>query len=320
MIESQRIHRSRMSVVGEKGSFVICLSILLSLGLWMLWQPFDAGYADYRRTILQTLLIYWKDPTWQHGALAPLVAGWLVWRQRGVLNEMTVKGSIWGLVLLIGSGLFYYAGYKANSFYLGAASVQIFLAGAVIWILGWKQAKLLTFPWLILLFSWPLLFLEETIAFHLRLVMVKATSAVLNGVGVATFNDGTALLSAASNGKGAGDLFRLDIDAPCSGMRSLFALMMVSALFAYFRQKSLGSRLFLFFCSIPIAVVANLVRLLVLVFATMLFGQEFAVGDQEREVSTFHFLSGVVVFVVALVILQGVSNMMDWLQKKRGKE
>jgi exosortase len=279
------------------------------------WQPYDAGYGDFRRTIAKTLGMYWRDPTWQHGALAPLIAGWLVWRDRNLLAALPVRGSGWGLPVLLVSLIFYYAGFKANNFYFGVAAIQLFIAGGVLWVLGWRHARQMLFPWMILFFTWPLLFLEDTIAFRLRLLMVKTTSWVLHVVGVPAIVDGTALLSAAdeSAGRGVGAVFSLKVDGPCSGMRSLFALMMVSALFSYFRQPTWPRQWALFALSVPLAVVANLVRLLILLVASAAFGQYFAVGNEEKEVSTFHFLSGLAVFVIALAGLQAASTMMNRL-------
>jgi exosortase len=297
-----------LTVLGWALVGVVSVALILMMAI----QPFDAGYADFRRTIVQTLLIYWRDPTWQHGALAPLIAVWLVWRQRSELVQLPLNGSYWGLSLLVVSAVLYYAGFKANSFYFGVASIQLFLAGAVLWVFGWQYAQKLFFAWLILCFSWPLIFLEDTIAFRLRLVMVECASWVLNVLGVDTLVEGTSLISAPDreSGSGPGDVFNLNVDGPCSGLRSLFALMMVSALFSYFRETSVQRRIALFATSIPLAVLANLVRLLILLAATSIFGQDFAVGSEEKEVSTFHFLSGIAVFVVALVGLQAIAGLM----------
>jgi len=297
----------------------LLLGSLLGALVLLVWvQPLDAGYADYRRTIAQTLSIYWTDATWQHGALAPLIAGWLVWRQRDALIRLPAKGSWWGLMALLMSGLFYYAAFKANNFYFGIAAIQTFIAGSVLWVLGWQHATRLFFPWLILWFSWPLLFLEDTIAFRLRLIMVSATSGLLNTLGIDTLVDGTSLLSApnAAAGRAVGEWFSLKVDGPCSGMRSLFALMMVSALFSYFRQPTPLRRLLLFSTSIPLAVIANLVRLLILLAASAAFGPEFAIGSEEKEVSTFHFLSGIAVFLVALIGLQSAAVVMNRLWRR----
>lgn len=285
----------------------------LALSFLIFWQPYAAGYGDFRFTLWQELVIRWKDPTWQHGFLAPFIAGWLVWRQREALASLAVKGSFWGLLIMVLSMLFYYAGYKANNYYPGAFAIQTFVAGAVLWFWGWEHAKRLFFAWLMLAFMWPMVFLEESVGYRLRVLMVEGASLVLNTLQVDTIRDGTSLLSApdAENGRVMGQLFSLKVDGPCSGMRSLFALLMVSALFGYFSQRALWRRLLLFAFSLPLAVVANMARIFILLGGSVLFGQDFAVGNDEQEVSTFHFVSGIAVYLVALAGLQLVALLMN---------
>lgn len=284
----------------------------------MAFQPYAAGYGAFRLTLLQELLMRWKDPAWQHGFLAPFIAGWLVWRQRQAVMALPVKGSALGIVAVIISMLAYYGGYKANNYYLGAFAIQLFLAGVVVVCLGWAHARAMAFAWLMLCFMWPLVFLEDSLSFQLRELMVAVTSGLLNMIGLDCTREGTALISAPTDGRAAGALFSLKVDGPCSGMRSLFALLMVSALFGYFRHKTLPRRLFLFLCGFPLAILANMARLLLLIGGTMAFGQEFAVGDQEKEVSTFHFLSGIVVYLVALAGLEAISKLMPQRGGGRG--
>lgn len=313
LMASESTHRSRTTW--------IALGLLaLGLGLLIVFQPYAAGYGAFRRTLLEELLLRWKDPTWQHGLLAPFISGWLVWRRRETLATLPVKGSALGLAMVIVSLLSYYAGYKANNYYLGAFAIQLFIAGVVLWGLGWAFARALVFAWLMLAFMWPLVFLEESVAFRLRVVMVESVSWVLNTVGLETLREGTALISAATADRDMGALFSLKVDGPCSGMRSLFALLMVAALFGYFRQATLLRRVFLFLCGLPLAVLANMARLFILIAASMAFGQDFAVGDQDREVSTFHFLSGIAVYLVALAGLQGISRMMGKVAEEKGQQ
>lgn len=281
-----------------------------SLLLLMAVQPYAAGYGAFRMTLLEELLIRWKDPTWQHGFLAPFIAGWLVWKSKDELAALPVKGSVVGVFAVLMAMLAYFGGYKANNYYLGAFAVQLYLAGVVVACLGWAHAKRMCFAWLMLGFMWPLVFLEDSVSFRLRVLMVETTSFVLNLIGLDTIREGTALISAPDGSRTAGALFSLKVDGPCSGMRSLFALLMVSALFGYLRQKTVPRRLLLFLCGFPLAVIANMARLLILIAGTMAFGQEFAVGDQEREVSMFHFVSGIVVYLVALAGLEGVGRAM----------
>jgi len=299
---------------------VSLILIATSLVMLLMLQPYAAGYGAFRLTLLEELLMRWKDPTWQHGFLAPFIAGWLVWRQRSALMALPVRGNISGLVAVFVAMLVYFGGFKANNYYLGAFAVHLFLAGSVVVCFGWAHARALCFAWLMLSFMWPLVFLEDSLSFQLRQMMVGTTSFVLNTLGLSTIREGTALISAPVDGRTAGALFSLKVDGPCSGMRSLFALLMVAALFGYFRQRTLPRRLFLFLCGFPLAVIANMARLLILIAGTMAFGQEFAVGDQEKEVSTFHFLSGIVVYLVALAGLEGMGRVMGVVEERKRQE
>lgn len=285
----------------------LCLAALLGA------LPYAAGYGDFRLTIWQELVIRWKDPTWQHGFLAPFIAGWLVWRMRDEIASWPVRAQGTGLVVMVLALLAYFAGYKAHNFYLGALGIQGFVLAVALWLWGWRQARRLGFAWLMLGFMWPLVFMEQGVAYQLRVLTVSGVSWVLNHTGVETVRQGTALLSGPTEVRGLGELFSLKVDGPCSGMRSLFALLMVSALFGYFRQGTWARRGVLFACSVPLAVVANMARIFLLLGGTVLFGQDFAVGNEEQEVSTFHFVSGIAVYLVALAGLQGVAALMDRL-------
>lgn len=293
--------------------FWVLGGLLLGVALLVFGQPYAAGYGSHRLTLWQELVLRWKDPTWQHGALAPLIAGWLVWQRRALLAALPARGSLWGLPVMLLCLLAFYAGFKAHNYYLGAAGVQGFIAGAVLWCLGWRHFQAVGFAWVMLGFMWPLVFLESSVGYRLRVLMVEAVCQVLNGVNIGVVREGTSLMSAAVEGRAAGALFSLKVDAPCSGMRSLFALMMVSALFGWFRQRAWWRRGLLFLSSIPLAVLANMVRIFLLLGASALFGQEFAVGNEEKEVSTFHMVTGLVVYLVALAGLQGLSAGMNRL-------
>lgn len=288
------------------------LLFMFALVLVILILPYAAGYGSARMTIGRWLAIYWADPTWQHGALAPLIAAFLVWRQRLSLSALEPRPMWTGLGISALALIIFWIGYRGNFYYLGFGSLQILVAGAVLWIWGWEHFKRTSFAWLVLGFAWPYLFLEETLAFKLRFLMVRATSAVLNFIGVATLQDGTTLLSAATAAREQGAWFRLDVDGPCSGMRSLFALMLVSALYGYFRQRSFWRRGLIFALSLPLAVVANMLRILLLIAGSIFFGQTFAVGEGEKFTSSFHFIAGIATFIAALAGMKGV----EWLLNK----
>lgn len=305
---------------GRISSWLV-LALLAASG-WLLVgaQPYAAGYGHFRRTILAELLMQWKDSSWQHGALLPFIVGFLLWRRRSQVAQIPPTSSPWGFALIILALFLYFAGFRANNFYCGYLGVMTLIAGASLWLDGSRRSRTRLFAWLMLGFMWPLPFLEESIGYQMRLLMVKSTGLVLNALGVDSLVSGTALQSMPDMalGRKAGDLFSVGIAAPCSGMRSLFALLVVGALFSYFRQRVLWRRLALFSMILPIAIVANMMRILVLIFTAMVVGQQWAIGDAEKEVSAFHEFTGIVVFLVALLLLQLASWLLDRLFGGRG--
>jgi len=103
----------------------------------------------------------------------------------------------------------------------------------------------------------------------------------------------------------------LDIDVACSGMRSLFALVMIGMVFAFLRVKDEWKRWVLMICVPLIAVAGNFVRMLLLYVGSRLWGTEMAIGG-EKQMSPYHMLAGLAVFAVALVLM---SILVDLLEK-----
>ena len=100
----------------------------------------------------------------------------------------------------------------------------------------------------------------------------------------------------------AGERFSLGIAVACSGLRSLFALGMVSLLYGYISLKKGWHRLLLAACAIPFAIFGNLVRMLLLYYGTIWVSKEFAIGSDDHP-SAFHMGAGIAVFIVALVCM-----------------
>jgi len=289
------------------------IMLVFSLVLLLAVQPYAAGYGQFRRTIGAELFMQWHDATWQHGVLLPFIVGFLIWRRRNDVAQLPESSSPWGFVLIIFALLVYFAGFRANNFYCGYLGVMTLLAGASLWFEGAQRSRSRLFAWLMLGFMWPLPFLEESIGYQMRLLMVRTTGFVLNTIGVESLVSGTALQSMPNIefGRKAGDLFNVGIEGPCSGMRSLFALLVVGALFSYFRQRLMWRRLALFSTILPIAIVANMVRILVLIFTAMIFGQSWAIGDVTNKISAFHEFTGIGIFLVALLLLQIASWLLN---------
>lgn len=282
----------------------LCAAVIV--GLLYGWWPYQSGIYRQRSSVAVGL---WQliqiDAEWIFCPVVPLLVGWFVWKKREELARLETKPSWWGLFLILGALLLFWAGYKADTRYIGYISAQIMTAGLVLWFGGEKWMRGLAFPWLFLAFTWPMIPLEERLSFPLRQLTTSLTSGFMNLVGMDNLRKGTSIFSAGSPALGLaqGAKFSLDVEAPCSGIRSLFALLMITALFGYLILSKTSHRILLFLSAIPFAMLGNFVRMLLLAAGSQLFGMEFAVGktvDGHLQMSTFHTMAGFFGFGLAL--------------------
>jgi len=82
----------------------------------------------------------------------------------------------------------------------------------------------------------------------------------------------------------------------CSGMRSLVSLLALSSVFGYFSLRSNFLRTILFFSGIPIAVIVNVVRVIILIGFVHYLGIDLTHG-------LLHTILGLAVFVLAIALL-----------------
>ena len=280
------------------------------VALWLLyaWNPYAYGYGSHMVTVLHFANVLWQGEDWQHCYLVPFAVAGMIWFERKNLPDADFTRSWTGLGVVVFGFFVYWVGFRADNIFLAYASFQILTGGLILWLLGWEWAKALFIPWAFLVFLYPLTFLDNLIAFPLRMIMSDASVHVLNLFGVACIKSGTAILSAPEPlaSLRAGARFSVDVADPCSGIRSLFALMMVSALYGYFTQKGTWRKAVLFLSSIPLAIAGNLARIVMLTFGTIAMGPELAIGTLEKP-TMFHMLAGYAVFAVALAGMIGVS-------------
>jgi exosortase len=279
--------------------------------------PYAQGYIGGRVTLAQTLRSMWGYEEWQHCWLVIPAIGIILYAQGKELACLTIDGTAWGLIVLLGAFFFYWAGYRVENYYLGFLSIHLMIGGLILWFGGWKWLWTLTFAYGFLVFAWPLYFLENSITFPLRMIMAKASADVLNFLGIPVILQGTGVMSAPEPlvGLHAGERFRIDVADPCSGIRSLFALMMIAALYGHFRLKTWWHKSILFLSSVPLAIIGNLLRILLLTFGIMTIGPETAIGrDSLTDPSWFHMLAGYLVFAVALGGMLGIGWLLPALR------
>jgi len=302
-------------------TLVFCTAAILALGTLLLLLQYSFGIGT---TSYSLGLYIWRNWTENedmgHGFLIVPAFLFLIYEERARLLSLTPRCGWGGLPLLVLGLLLYWAGNQADVTFIGLISVVLCLVGSVWWLLGWEFLKVLAFPIAFLLFAIPFPGLDTMVALPLRYLMSTISVLVLNVIGIPVVLVGTGILSApdAANHLAAGQKFAVDVANPCSGIRSLFALMMVGALFAHFTLKGAWRKWLLFLCAPPLAVIGNLARILMLTIGTVVFGSDFALGKNPLEhPSWFHLAAGYLVFIVALLGMMGIGSLLGRLGGKK---
>jgi len=250
------------------------------------------GWLNYHEMISYTMMMFSAPiEDMSHGWLVPFVSAYVIWYRRNSFREAagfpSWRGFLW-VCIFVTIGWFGGRGGQSRI-------EQVSLIGLV-WAIpysfwGKEVARLMLFPAWFLVFTIPMSSFTDFFTVHLRIISSSLATAILNGVGLRVEQSGTALFS-----RVPGAEFNVDVADPCSGIRSLFAMVSLTATYAYFTQKSLVQKWTLFACAIPLAMIGNIFRILSICVVATWFGQDVATGY-------YHDYSGYVVFLVGVLLM-----------------
>lgn len=302
--------------------FPVLYSTVL-FGVLLFLFPFDTGYSTERSPLGFALWSTWtttaKDAQdYSYCLLVPAIVAYFVFEKRSQLAKAPVRGSnaaIWWILLGL---LLFWIGSKAGKQYFGCAGIQVLLAGTILWFWGVAVFRLLLFAWALVSFAWPLAVFDSTIAFPMRIMVSQLSYHTLNLIGFSCVRNGTAIFSAPDPATGLplGSRFQIDIADPCSGIHSLLALMLFSALYSYFFLPRRWQQWTVFLSVLPLTIVGNVVRILLLVIGSISAGMAFAIGTNESP-SWFHEACGFAVFIVVLGLEFFLGATLIAVEKKR---
>ena len=156
---------------------------------------------------------------------------------------------------------------------------------------------------------WPYNFMED-VALELRMRMSALSHLVLQFIDVPNMLQGTAILSL----PGSPTPFAIDIADPCSGIRSLFALVMIAAVYAFIAFEKAWQQLLIIALSVPLVFLGNLVRIVILALGTLHFGETFALGTNTQP-SWFHESAGYLVYFINFGGLIGAGSLLSKFSK-----
>lgn len=273
------------SAAPGRGVWAVLLVGLASMYLPVYWDAFTAPNA------------IWQSDENGHGPIVLAVLAWLFWRQRHAVEQSpTAPSAGLGWTLFLFGILVYTTGRVFKVASLEFASHLFVVAGGVLLLKGRAALRLLWFPVLYLAFLIPLPgTLIDAMTGVLKHWISGIVEAVLHAAGYPIARSGVMMT--------VGPYELLVADA-CSGLHSMFSLAALGTLHMYImgRKSRLHNALMLL-AILPIAFVANIVRVIILVLVTYHLGDEAGQGF-------LHGTAGLVLMLVALACFFTVDRLL----------
>ena len=248
----------------------------------------------------------WSVEAWNpsgeqfHGWFILPISLYLVWYHRDRLEAAPKAGSNLGLVFVALGILFFVVGARTLQPRLALMALPALLFGATMFLWGWKVARIVLFPCAFLLFMIPVAALEQA-TFRLQFVITGAIGILTKLVGISVQAVGTTLT--ARDGS-----FNFEIAEGCSGIRSLAAMSMVTAIYVHLTQREVWKKIVIFGASLIFAIVGNVGRLFTIILVAKYINPKLAGG-------IYHDWSGLLLFFpIALGAMIGFSRLLnlDW--------
>ncbi len=253
----------------------------------------------YWRIVASLVHDWYTDDNASHGFFIPLIAGYLVWIRRKELAETPVGSSLAGLFVTVGAAVLLLGGWLASELFSMRLSLVAALCGCVLYWLGRPAFSRLLVPLLFLLFMIPIpAIVYDAAAFPLKLFVSWASVGLLKALGMMVVREGNVIMF---------PNITLEVVEACSGLRSLTSLLALGTAYALIFMRSPWQRLVLVASAIPIAVGANILRVVVTGFLARHFGAAAAEGF-------FHEFAGLTTFVLAVALMAGLHRLMRRLE------
>ena len=258
------------------------------LGLLVLYLP---TYYNLATTI-------WQSEDQAHGPIILLAALFILWQKRDCLigENRGAVNSIAGWFIFLFGLLLYVFGRSQGILIFDVGSQIPVLLGILLITRGMAAVRALWFPLFFLLFMIPLPgMLVDAITGPLKQHISELAEMALYWAGYPIARSGVTL----SIGP-----YQLLVADACSGLNSMFSLSAMGLLYLYIVQHRSWLRNGLLISSLlPIAFVANTVRVMILVLITYYFGDEVGQGF-------VHKFAGMLLFFVSLLSLFALDGLL----------
>ena len=264
------------------------------MGFAVMYLP---AYWELARTV-------WTTDEQGHGPIILAVSVWLFYSHRHALAEMAHKPMPWlGSVILIVGLATYVLGRSQSFLMLQVGSQIVVITGLILLFLGAKALRLVWFPLFFLIFMSPFpSVLVASATGPLKAAVSYVAAEALYTIGYPVSRVGVIL--------NVGQYQLLVADA-CAGLNSMFTLEALGLLYMnLMKYTSITRNVVLSILVVPIAFVANVARVMILVLVT------YHLGDAAGQ-GFVHGFAGMVLFLVGLVLVLSTDYLLGFIFKDK---
>lgn len=268
---------------------IIKVVVIFGLVVFIFWPTFNWMRARYTEA----------DNYYSHGFLVPIVSLFLICRRWKEFKPDS-DSNIFGLFLAGLGLLIHLIALRWGVNFISGFALIMFLFGLFLSLWGNEATRKSAFALFFLFFMIPLpKVMIISASFRLKIISAQLAAAIVNAFGISAFRMGSIVKLPNTS---------LTIGEPCSGLRSLISLLALGTLYAYLSDLSRIRKFFLFLSTIPIAIVVNVIRIVMLLLVAYVYGAETAIGK-------FHDFSGFLLFAMALLALMTTGRILSWSKK-----
>jgi exosortase len=245
----------------------------------------------------------WTTDAGAHGPIVLATALWLLWRERADMAPVAKPGHPLGIIAILTPSLaLYVLGRTLDYDTLETGGLYGVLLAIVYGAVGLRAMTKAWFPLIFLLFVVPPPhLLLDKLTSPLKEFVSYSASGILHGLGMPVSREGVTIYVAQ---------YQLLVEDACSGLNSLIGLTAVSLLYVYLRRRSSpGYAAVLIAFVLPIAVLSNIVRIMMLILLTYFGGDEVAQGF-------LHMTTGLFLFGLALLLVFALDEGMGWVSAR----
>ena len=259
----------------------------------LFFLPFVTAVALIFALYWTTFSWWWGEWTapgsfYAHALFVPFFVAVMIARNRERLKEVAWRPSWIGAPLIVVSMILLMLAQRGDVTVVKSLSFVLMMLGSSLMLIGKAWTRVLLFPLLFIVMMMPLIpdQLINQIAFPIQMLSAKIATFLLNAVTLHSVQQGTMIQM---------ESYKMAVELPCSGFKTLVSLLTFCAAFAYLVEGAVWKRWTLFLTTIPLSLFINALRITMIGVCGEMVSSKAA--------ATFHDYSGFIVLILAFLFL-----------------